>query len=169
MMYRYTLLIFAAVFFSGCKEKTVVEPVLKTDAATLQQMFEKEHSTASFNQTSKDTVQLRWEAQWGSSVVEQVNDSIRVAYVPMVPGIFSLNSGKPIPNSNVQGYSNYIVIRVGKTYRNYLATYYDSQILNEPVNRSNFSGTVVFKNLHTQVSVLSEYQNGKLVKGWEIE
>jgi hypothetical protein len=80
-----------------------------------------------------------------------------------------LNSGKKIPNSSVQGYSNYIGIRVGKAYRQYLVTYYSSQIVNEPVDRSNFSGTVVFKDLKTNVNVMSEYQNGQHLKGWKIE
>jgi hypothetical protein len=169
MLCRYTLLVFAAILLFGCKEKSVVDPALKTDTATLQQVFEKEYNTASFSQTFKDTVQVRWEAQWRNSVVEKVNDSIQIAYIALVPGVFSLNSGKKIPNSNVYGYSNYIVIRIGKAYRQYLATYYNSQILNQPVDRSNFSGTVVFKNLKTNVNVITEYQNGQHLKGWKIE
>lgn len=169
MLCRYTLLVFVAILLFGCKEKSVVDPALKTDTATLQQVFEKEYDTAGFSQTFKDTVQVRWEAQWKNSVVEKVNDSIQIAYIALVPGVFSLNSGKKIPNSNVYGYSNYIVIRIGKAYRQYLATYYNSQILNEPVDRSNFSGTVVFKNLKTNVNVITEYQNGQHLKGWKIE
>lgn len=168
-MQRFAYLLFAVITLAGCKEKSSVEPNLKTDATSLQQAFEKENSLTGFNQTFKDTVQLRWEAQWDNNVVERVNDSIQVAYIPLIPGIFSLNSGKKIPNSNVQGYSNYIVIRVGKHYRNYLATYFDSQILNAPVDRSNFSGTVVFRNLQTNVNVVTEYENGQHVKGWKIE
>jgi outer membrane lipoprotein-sorting protein len=79
MMYQFGSLLLAVILFAGCKEKSEIEPQLKTDAATLQQVFERENSVSSFSQTFKDTVQVRWEAQWENTVVEEVNDSIRVA------------------------------------------------------------------------------------------
>lgn len=168
MKHHFTaLLLLLTVLVTGCKEKSEqVEPVLKTDGTSLQIFFESEGHLTHLVDRVNDTLQVRWKPEWGGAVTERVNDSTYLAYVALVPGIYHSRLNEQISNGNVQGYSRYLMFRVTKTYTTYLATFYNNAILNVPVDRSRFTGRVIFRNLLTAEGKISEYENGKLVSGW---
>ena len=162
------LLLLLTVLVTGCKEKSEeVDPVLKTDGASLQLFFESEGHLTRLVDRVNDTLQVRWKPEWSGVVSEKVNDSTYLAYVALVPGIYHTQLNEQISNGNVQGYSRYLMFRATKNYTAYLATFYNNAILNTPVDRDRFTGRVIFRNMLTAEWKISEYENGKLVSGWE--